>query len=42
VKQFKWRFVKSRSLIVLTFGFSVFLISDPTTESISLGVQGDA
>lgn len=42
MKQFKCRFVKSFSLIVLTFGFKVFLISDPTTESISLGVKGDA
>jgi hypothetical protein len=42
MKQFKWRFVRSRSLIVFTFGFKVFLISDPTTDSISLGVNGDA
>lgn len=33
---------RSRSDIVLTLGFSVFLISEPTTESISLGVKGDA
>lgn len=42
MKQFRCLLVKSLSLIVFTLGFSVFLISDPTTESISLGVKGDA